>query len=234
VTLTGFSVQPWFWTVGFIVKFIYWMDYPTVITMKTRELALVAVFSATCLAMGYGRGLALPFFPGGIEFMSVIIFVSGFSFGWLVGGLNGALTLAIYMLVPYPFAHPAAWLFTVSPVLLVVMAGLGALFGLVGGFLGGRHGEISIRPRFVAEMALSGFLLTFLYDVLSSVGFYLAYPGIYPSVWEAIYLTFIPLWLPYPPIVHTFTNTIVFALVAPPLIKAIKDFPGIVTKKPSS
>jgi len=83
-------------------------------------------------------------------------------------------------------------------------------------------------------MAVAGFALTFIYDILSSIGFYIAYPGIYASIWEAIYLTFIPLWLPYPPIIHTVTNIIVFAVVGPSIIKAIAALPISTVKKCSS
>lgn len=202
--------------------------------MNAREVALVSVFSALCIVVGYARGVAIPYLPGLIEFMTVMIFISGFMFGRLVGTLNGAVALTIYMMVPYPFAHPAAWLFTISPVLLVVMAGLGALYGFVGGILGEKWNPEKIDLRFSLKMFLSGLLLTFTYDILSSIGFYLAYPAYYLSVWESIYFTFIPLYLPYPPITHTFTNAVVFALVAPPLIKAIKVFPGIKTSGISS
>jgi hypothetical protein len=142
-----------------------------------------------------------------------------------VGGFVGVIAITIYMLIPYPFAHPAAWLFTISPVLLFVMALLGALFGVVGGFFGRLRNPVEISVRFVAELGFLGFMLTFMYDVLSSVGFYLAYP-VYASVWEAIYLTFIPLYYPYPPIIHTITNTIVFVTIAPALIHAIRAFSG--------
>ncbi|MEM2936399.1 MAG: ECF transporter S component [Candidatus Bathyarchaeia archaeon] len=192
--------------------------------MKVKEIALVSVLSAATIVIAYARGLAIPSLPGVVEFMTVIIFVSGFSFGWLVGALLGAVALTLYMLVPFPFAHPAAWLFIISPVLLAVMACLGSLYGVVGGILGRRWksgNSNKIGLRFVLEMAFWGFILTFTYDILSSVGFFLAYP-VYPSVWDAIYLTFIPLYYPYPPIIHTLTNTIVFAIVAPPLIKAIR------------
>ena len=190
--------------------------------METKEIALVSILSAAAIVVAYAKGLSIPFLPGLIEFMTVIIFVSGFCFGWFVGALVGVIAEIIYQLIPSPFAHPAAWIFTISPVLLVVMAGLGALYGVVGGFLG-KWRNPKMNLRFVAEMAFFGFILTFAYDVLSSVGFYLAYP-VYSSVWYAIYLTFIPLYLPYPPIIHTFTNTAVFALIAPLLIMAIKAF----------
>jgi uncharacterized membrane protein len=186
-----------------------------------RETALISSLSATAIVVAFGRGFSIPFLPGFVEFMTVIIFVAGFIFGCLVGALIGGISVTIYMLVPAPFAHPAAWLFTISPVLLAVMAGLGALFGIAGGILGKRRTPDKVNWKFVAKMGFFGFILTFAYDILSSVGFYLAYP-VYASIWQAIYLTFIPLYLVYPPIIHTITNTVIFAIVAPYLILRIK------------
>lgn len=192
--------------------------------MDVKEVAFISIFSALTIVVAYAKGLSIPFLPGAVEFMTVIIFVSGFIFGWLIGGIIGALATTIYMLIPTPFAHPAAWFFTISPVLLVVMAALGSLYGIVGGIVGKWRNPKKIGYKFAIEMGLCGVILTFTYDVLSSVGFYLAYP-VYPSVWHAIYLTFIPLYYLYPPIIHTVTNTIVFAIISPPLIKAIKTLP---------
>lgn len=192
--------------------------------MNAKKIALVSVFSALCIVVGYARGVAISYLPGLIEFMAVMIFVSGYMFGWHVGTLNGAIALAVYMLIPYPFAHPAAWLFTISPVLLVVMSGLGALYGLAGGIIGKKRKLDKITIKFSVEMGFWGLALTFVYDVLSSVGFYLAYPAYYISVWQSIYFTFIPLLYPYPPIAHTFVNALIFATVVPPLVKAIRSF----------
>ena len=200
-------------------------------TLDTKKLALTTVLSAVTIVIAYARGLGLSSLPGLVEFMTVLIFVSGFCFGWVVGGCVGFIAVTIYMLIPYPFAHPAAWLFTISPILLFVMGALGALYGIVGGVFGKLHNPAKINIKFIAEIAFLGFILTFIYDVFSSIGFYLAYP-VYPSVWDAIYLTFIPLYYPYPPIIHTATNTVVFAIVAPALIHAIRVF-SVYFKAPS-
>jgi LytS/YehU family sensor histidine kinase len=205
------------------------MDYPTYMQLKAKDLALISVFSAVCIVVGYGKDVALASFPGLVEFMTVLIFVGGLLFGYVVGALIGAISMTVYMLIPYAITHPAAFLTMISPVLLTVMIGLGALFGYVGGLLGKRYTPMKINSRLLAEMALWGFMLTFFYDVMGSVGFYIAYPIFYTSVWEAIYLTFIPLYLPYPPIIHTFTNTMVFAFLVPPLVKALRNCPGIRT-----
>lgn len=199
--------------------------------MDAKKLALITVLSAVTIVIAYARGLGLASLPGLVEFMTVLIFVSGFCFGWVVGGCVGFIAVTIYMLIPYPFAHPAAWLFTISPILLFVMGALGALYGIVGGVFGKLHNPAKINIKFIAELSLLGFILTFIYDVFSSVGFYVAYP-VYPSVWDAIYLTFIPLYYPYPPIIHTATNTVVFAILAPALIHSIRVF-SVYFKAPS-
>ena len=188
--------------------------------MNVQEIALVSIMSAVAVVVSYGKGLATSFLPGLIEFTTVIIFVSGFCFGTIVGGVVGMLSMTIKMLVPYPFAHPASWIFTISPILLAVEALLGGMYGVVGGFLG-KKWSLENRWKFTLKLSLSGFILTFIYQILSSIGFYLAYP-VYPSVWEAIYLTFIPLYYPYPPIMHAFINPLIFASIGTTLIYAIK------------
>ena len=184
---------------------------------------MIAVMSALAIVTAYSRGLAISSLPGVFEFMTVLIFISGFCFGSLVGVSVGIISLSIYMLVPYPFAHPAAWLYTISPILLLVMAALGALFGLAGA-----QSSKILKPagwgRFSLSLAVIGFALTLTYDIVSSLGFALAYPAFSDPI-QAVYLTFIPLYYPWPPIIHTFTNTIIFAVIAPPLIQGIRKLP---------
>lgn len=201
------------------------------IDLQTKELALITALSAVTIVVAYAKGLSIAHLPGVIELMTVMIFVSGFCFGWTVGGCVGFIALTIYMLIPFPFAHPAAWLFAISPVLLLIMGLLGTLYGIVGGVLGRLRNPAEINIKFVAEMAFWGFVLTFVYDISSSIGFYLAYP-VYPSVWRAIYMTFIPAYYPYPPIIHTITNTVVFAVIAPTLIHTLRAIP-VYLKVPS-
>ncbi len=191
--------------------------------MNSKQVALTAVMSALAIVVAYSRGLALSSLPGVFEFMTVLIFISGFCFGWVVGGSVGVISLSVYMLIPYPFAHPAAWLYSTSPVLLVVMAVLGAMFGVAGAFA-----SKMLRPdnwkRFSLGLGVLGFALTFAYDVVSSLGFALAYPAFTDPI-QAVYLTFVPLYYPWPPIIHTVTNAVIFALVAPPIIQGVRKLP---------
>jgi uncharacterized membrane protein len=196
--------------------------------LKAKDVALISVFSALCVVIGYVKVSSLFSLPNVVEFTTVLVFVSGLMFGLVVGALDGAISVAIIMLIPYPLTSPAAFLFVTTPILLAVMIGLGALYGIVGGILGKRYSTQKMSRRMIVELAFLGFLLTFTYDVLGSVGFYLAYSVYYSSVWEAILLTFIPtIYMPYPPIIHTFTNTIIFALFVPSLVKAIGRLQGV-------
>jgi len=190
--------------------------------VNTRELALTGVYSALVVAVAYAKGLAASSLPGVFEFMTILIFVAGYCFGKWIGVSVGAMSLVIYMLIPYPFAHPAAWLYTISPVLLIVMMLLGMMFGFAGWSLSKLFKSDS--PRFALLLIISGFVLTFAYDILSSIGFALAYPA-FSDVWTAIYLTFIPLYYPWPPIIHTLTNAIIFGVLGTPLIRAVKNLP---------
>ncbi len=195
--------------------------------MNTKQIALIAVMSALAIVVAYSRGLAASSLPGVFEFMTVLIFIAGFCFGAGVGASVGVISLTIYMLVPYPLAHPAAWLYTTSPVLLLVMAAIGGLFGVAGAF-----SSRVLKPagwgRFSLSLAAVGFALTLFYDVASSAGFAIAYG--FPLV-ESIYLTFVPLYYAWPPIVHTFTNTVIFAVVAPPLIQGVQRLPEMLNSR---
>jgi len=197
--------------------------------VNSRQTALIAVMSALSIVVAYSRGLAASSLPGVFEFMTVLIFVSGFCFGALVGVSVGLISLSIYMLIPYPFAHPAAWLYTTSPVLLVVMALLGAMFGLAGA-LSAKVLKPERWGRFSLSLAVIGFALTFIYDIGSSLGFALAYPA-YSDPMQALILTFIPAYYPWPTIVHTVTNTIIFAALAPPLIQGVLRLPEMLNSR---
>jgi len=59
---------------------------------------------------------------------------------------------------------------------------------------------------------------------LAVIGFALAYPA-FSDPMQAIYLTFVPLYYPWPQIINTFTNTIIFAVLAPPIIQGIRRLP---------
>jgi hypothetical protein len=103
------------------------------------------------------------------------------------------------------------------------MAALGALFGLAGA-LSFRFLKPAGWGRFSLGLGVIGFALTLTYNIVSSLGFALAYPA-FSDPMQAFYLTFVPLYYPWPPIIHTVTNTIIFAVLAPPIIQGIRRLP---------
>jgi uncharacterized membrane protein len=147
--------------------------------LEAKDVALISVFSALCVVIGYIKVSALFSLPNVVEFTTVLVFISGIMFGRAVGALNGAISVAIITLIPYPLTSPAAFLFVTPPILLAVMIGLGALYGIVGGIFGKRYSTKKMSRKMIVELAFLGFLLTFTYDVLGSVGFYLAYSVYY-------------------------------------------------------
>jgi len=88
-----------------------------------------------------------------------------------MGAIVGTVALTLYMLIPSPFAHPAAWIFTTSPILLIVMAVLRAFYGIVGGILGNLCNPEKKGLKFALETALWGGMLTFIYDVFPVLDF---------------------------------------------------------------
>jgi hypothetical protein len=111
--------------------------------------------------------------------------------------------------------------YTTSPLLLVVMATIGGAFGAAGAFAS-RILKPASWGRLSLALAAMGFALTLFYDLASSAGFAVAYG--FPLI-ESLYLTFVPLYYAWPPIIHTVTNTVIFAVVAPPVIQGIQRLP---------
>jgi hypothetical protein len=201
------------------------MDNPAIV--NTKQIALIAVMSALAIVVAYSKGLAASSLPGVFEFMTVLIFIAGFCFGAGVGVSVGVISLTIYMLVPYPLAHPAAWLYTTSPLLLVIMATIGGAFGAAGAFAS-RVLKPASWGKLSLALAAMGFALTLFYDLASSAGFAVAYGF---SLIESLYLTFVPLYYAWPPIIHTVTNTVIFAVVAPPVIQGVQRLPEMLNSR---
>jgi len=55
-------------------------------SLNSRKVSLIAIMSAVSIVVAYSKGLALASLPGVIEFMTVLIFITGYCFGTLVGG----------------------------------------------------------------------------------------------------------------------------------------------------
>jgi len=136
--------------------------------LTVRDVCVTAVMTALCVSTSYAMiGLA------NVKLMDLLVFVSGFGFGPLVGGLVGVLSWCVYgTLNPLGFSLP-----------VLVATSLGeALYGVVGGLLRGvgfRVPGLSSIGRLEhwasnLKVGLLGFLLTFVYDAFTNFVFALS------------------------------------------------------------
>jgi len=132
--------------------------YPT---FSTRQMTVITVMTAACVSTNY-----LLVGVVNVKLMDLLVFVSGFAFGPVVGGTVGILTWLVYgTLNPYGFS---------LPILAATCLGE-SVYGAVGGFLGGMEtyrvdGATGGRFRFLnVKFAIIGFLLTFVYDLFTNI-----------------------------------------------------------------
>lgn len=148
-----------------------------------------------------------------VKFMDLLVFVSGFCFGSLPGVLVGVFTWLVYgTLNPLGLS---------LPILVATILGE-AVFGFVGG-LSRRFGLLRVpsvskteRKEYLVsgvQMALLGFLLTFLYDFFTNIVY--GWSGGLPIV--AALASGVPL-----AVLHQGSNLAFFLLGGPALIAAVQ------------
>jgi hypothetical protein len=173
--------------------------------MNSKKIAIVAVLASLSIGTNYAL---LPLFN--VKFMDFIVFVGGFCFGPLAGGLIGVISWAVYgSLNPLGFSLPV-WLSTMSAE---------AVFGVVGGLTARflilpKHSSVSNGK--IGACVLFGVIsvfLTFGYDFVTNVAFAYAY-GI--NIILAIITGFVPFG-----IAHLLSNVIFFSVGCVPTINTI-------------
>lgn len=178
--------------------------------LNAREISVIAVLVSTCLASNY----ALIWLPN-VKVMDLIVFVSGLHFGVHVGGMVGVLVWAIYGSI-----NPRGF---VMPIWLGCMAAE-SVFGIVGGLMGKPFSVNAMKPRRVAwEMAVTGFLLTFIYDLATNLLSALTISWFETSLETivAVMISGIPFAL-----IHELSNGILFFLGVGPLDSSIEKIAG--------
>lgn len=179
-------------------------------TLNAREISVVAVLVSTCLASNY----ALIWLPN-VKVMDLIVFVSGLHFGTYVGGMVGILVWAIYGSI-----NPRGF---VMPIWLGCMAAE-SLFGIVGGMIGRPFSVNAMSRRLVAwEMAVTGFLLTFTYDLATNL-----LSAVTISWFETSLETIVAVMISGVPfaLIHELSNAILFFLGVGPLDSSIEKIAG--------
>jgi hypothetical protein len=172
--------------------------------MELKRLVRAAIFTA--LAVGVGFSLVL---VPNVELITVVIFLSGLTLGpgWgmLVGGTAEFVFSALNPLGSGLIFPP---LFVAQVLSMVIV-------GAVGGLLRPFFFVRSFPPVRVGSLALVGFLLTFLYDSLTTLSYPVA-AGFEGPQTLGIYLSGLGFTL-----VHQVFNGLIFALGVPPVVKQL-------------
>jgi hypothetical protein len=205
--LLGLPAVVW---IAIVVSIVALVLIAVVKELNTREISVIAVLVSTCLASNY----ALIWLPN-VKVMDLIVFVSGLQFGASIGGIVAILVWAIYGSInPYGF---------VLPIWVGCMVAE-SLFGVTGGLIGAwiQRGSLSCR-KLSWEMAIVGFLLTFVYDLFTNVLSAITISWFETSL-ETILLVIVS-GIPFAAI-HEVSNGILFLLGVGPISSSIQKIAG--------
>jgi len=181
------------------------MDYPTIdlaadsrpFQRQATRASVIAVMTAACIVSNY---LLIGIFN--VKLMDLIVFSSGFLFGPSVGASVGILTWLVYgTLNPYGFSLPV----------LVATSLMESVYGIVGGILG-KRGKMGVGLTGNLKYGIIGFLLTFLYDLVTNI-----VSGLSAGIPLGVALI---AGIPFA-IAHQGSNAAFFFLGASPLISAV-------------
>ncbi len=137
-----------------------------------------------------------------VKFMDLLVFTTGYMLGALSGATVGVLSWIVYgTLNPYGFSFPV----------LIATALSETLYGIMGGLVSSRVNVKSVRIDL--RFAVIGFLLTFIYDLITNIVSILT-AGIPLSVGLVAGVPF--------SLVHEVSNAAFFAICLPPLVHGIK------------
>ena len=167
------------------------MDQPNI---NPRKISLVAVLAATAIATNY-----LMIGTLNVKLMDLIVFTAGYMLGSGLGALTGGLVWLVYGTInPFGFS---------LPVFISTVIGE-AMFGAAGGLFSGKESG----SGFDSWAAVTGFLLTFVYDLFTNI-----VSGITAGIsLEFALITGVPFML-----AHTISNAVFFGFGFNPLANSI-------------
>ena len=189
---------------------------------RSFRISLMSTFTALAVVLGY----MLAFLPN-VEVFTLMLFLAGFIMGKRDGGIIGLMSSFIFC-----FFNPLG----TSPLPLLMLqltfySSVGLLGGIMGSVLDSRNFFDPSEDLYVLPvMAILGTIvgiLTFLYDVLSTVVLALSVFGTMDAFWPN-YLIGLPFT-----IVHLIGNILLFVFVLPALIQLlykILDVPSDVSR----
>lgn len=169
-----------------------------------RKIILSAVFTALAVSMGY-LFLLIP----NVEMISATVFIAGAVVGPVYGlfiGLSAALLFSL--LNPMGAA---------APPLLIAQLMCFMLIGFVGGLVG-----LPAKERLWQKSllyGLCGFLLTMIYDLLTTLSFAVFIAAEDPKKFATIFASGITFY-----VTHSVVNTIIFMTIVPAALFGIRRY----------
>lgn len=173
-------------------------------THPRSTVAIRVAFIAIFAALAIGGNYALSAIPN-VELSSVMVFLSGFLFGPIIGAFVGFIAMLIYQLW-----NP--WGAFLPPIGLSVI-GCTIFIGIVGGFLGKSLQRIEYSDnRWLLIPALFGVLLTLFFDLVTDFT--------YSFTFGIPFIVTIMTGLPFM-IIHIASNAVLFGLLSQPVTIAV-------------
>lgn len=174
--------------------------------LESKKICVIAIIVALCIGSNYAL-VSIPNFKA----MDFFVFISGFIFDPLVGASIGILIWLIYgVMNPYGFV-PQVWLATMFSE---------SIYGLAGGVMG----RVTSSTNFYSNrfglsflLGITGFFLTFFYDLVTNIVYALAFKI---PIGIAL-IAGVPFAL-----VHELSNTVLFGTCSIPLVIVLEKFIG--------
>ena len=180
--------------------------------VRKKKIYLAAMLCALAVAVGY----AFVYIPN-VEFITAAVFINGCILGRFYGVLT-AMTAEFLFSAFNPMGAAA-------PPMLLAQALCFGLTGYMGGVVRQRQWQDFSAAAKIAYFGILGFVLTLVYDVLTTLSFSLFLAG---SDSKKILASFVSGMGFY--VIHVMVNTTSFALIVPVILQRL-DKMGFLYKK---
>ncbi len=174
------------------------------VTMKKK-----GIFASLMIALTAALGYAFAALPN-IEFMTLTVFIAGYLLGWRLGMIVGAAAMSLHAAFnPLGFSLP--------PLMAVQVASF-ALIGLAGSVVAPLLKRVPFRPLVFVSAGMTGFVLTLMYDLSTSMGAYVVGVGITDGLWKFVIGGVLFM------ITHQVWNAALFFVALPPMLNVLHPF----------
>ena len=170
--------------------------------MDLNKLVRASIFTALAIGLGFSL-LMVP----NVELITVIVFLAGLTLGVSWGALVGGTAELIFSVLN-PFGSGL-----VFPPLLMSQIFSMIIIGAAGGLMCPVFFKRKFSTKRIASLAITGFVLTFIFDSLTTLSYPLSAGFDWPQT-IGIYISGIGFT-----ILHQLSNTIVFAVGVPSVVK---------------